>query len=134
MIPLPDSGKARDHSVHHRQFARQSNEPSWQAVSSGDQRRTPELLEEDRKAGRTKVGNNRRQGLRIRRVRVVERPLSARARRPRSHRPWLLPGSAAGILAMGAVIRLAAAAAPPAERSPGRGAPRPLNACVRPVA
>ncbi|MGC4956242.1 DUF6879 family protein [Actinomadura citrea] len=125
MIPLPASGKALDHSVHHRQFARQSDEPSGQAFSSGDQRHTPELLEEDRKAGRTEVGNNRRQGLRIRRVRVVERPLSAWARRPRSHRPWLLAGSAAGVLAMGAVIRLAAAAAPPPERSPGQGALRP---------
>ncbi|MGI5208327.1 DUF6879 family protein [Spirillospora sp. CA-108201] len=88
-------GEVLDHAAYHRDFARQCEDlrgtiwklersqvfrelgdPSWQAFSSGDWRRALELLEEDRKAVRTEADSNRRQGLEIRRVRVVERPLS----------------------------------------------------------
>ncbi|WP_141583710.1 DUF6879 family protein [Actinomadura sp. WMMA1423] len=88
-------GKLLDHSAYHRDFARQVedlrgtiwklersqvfrelDDPSWLAFSSGDWRRSLELLEEDRKAVRAEADGNRRQGLKIKRVRVVERPLS----------------------------------------------------------
>lgn len=88
-------GEVLDHAAYHRDFARQIDDlrgtiwklersqvfrelddPSWQAFSSGDWRRSLELLEEDRKAIRTEADGNRRQGLVIKRVRVVERPLS----------------------------------------------------------
>ncbi|WP_149262398.1 DUF6879 family protein [Actinomadura sp. K4S16] len=88
-------GEVLDRAAYHRDFARQTDDlrgtiwklersqvfrelddPSWQAFSSGDWRRSLELLEEDRKAIRTEADGNRRQGLEIKRVRVVERPLS----------------------------------------------------------
>lgn len=88
-------GDVLDHAAYHRDFARQCedlsgtiwklersqvfrelDDPSWQAFSAGDWRRALDLLEEDRKAVRTEADSNRRQGLKIRRVRVVEHPLS----------------------------------------------------------
>lgn len=88
-------GEVLDHTAYHRDFARQCEDlrgtvwklersqifreledPSWQAFSSGDWRRALKLLEEDRKVVRTEADSNRRQGLKIRRVRVVEQPLS----------------------------------------------------------
>ncbi|WP_067458064.1 DUF6879 family protein [Actinomadura macra] len=88
-------GVTLDHAAYHEDFARQTkdlrgviwklersqvfqelNDPSWQAFVDGDWRRSLDLLEEDRDAVRTEARHNRRQGLRIRRVRVVERPLT----------------------------------------------------------
>ncbi|MEU9868852.1 DUF6879 family protein [Actinomadura sp. NPDC048021] len=84
-----------DRAAYHRDFARQCEDlrgtiwklersqvfreledPSWQAFASGDWRHALDLLEEDRKAVQTEADSNRRQGLKIRRVRVVEHPLS----------------------------------------------------------
>ncbi|MEU8803810.1 DUF6879 family protein [Spirillospora sp. NPDC048819] len=88
-------GDLLDHSAYHSDFARQVeglsgvilklersqvfrelDDPSWQAFASGDWKSALELLEEDREAVRTEARNNKRQGLKIRRVRVVERPMT----------------------------------------------------------
>ncbi|MBE1534267.1 DUF6879 family protein [Actinomadura algeriensis] len=88
-------GDMLDHAAYHKDFARQLenlggvvwklersqvfrelNDPSWQAFVSGDWRRSISLLEQDREAVRTEARHNRYQGLKIRRVRVVERPFT----------------------------------------------------------
>lgn len=88
-------GDALDHASYHKDFAhqiedlsgvvwklersqvfRELNDPSWQAFMSGDWQRSLDLLEEDREAVRADARDNGRKGLRIRRVRVVEHPLS----------------------------------------------------------
>lgn len=58
------------------QYFRELNDPSWQAFVSGDWQRSLDLLEKDREAVRAEAGENRRQGLSIRRVRVVELPMT----------------------------------------------------------
>jgi hypothetical protein len=58
------------------QVFREVNDPSWEAFSSGDWQRALDLLEKDREAVRAEARHNRRQGLEIKRVRVVERPLA----------------------------------------------------------
>ncbi|RSN46484.1 DUF6879 family protein [Actinomadura sp. WAC 06369] len=89
------AGDVLDHAAYHQDFARQIedlgdviwklersqffrelNDPSWQAFASGDWRRSLHLLEDDRDAVRTEARLNKRRGVRIRRVRVVERPLT----------------------------------------------------------
>ncbi|GGV02180.1 hypothetical protein GCM10010182_19740 [Actinomadura cremea] len=89
------AGDALDHAAYHKDFAlqtenldgviwklersqffRELRDPSWRAFTSGDWRRSLNLLEEDRDAVRTEARLNKLRGLRVRRVRVVERPLS----------------------------------------------------------
>ncbi|MEV5827489.1 DUF6879 family protein [Spirillospora sp. NPDC052242] len=89
------AGDALDHAAYHQDFARQIedlgdviwklersqffrelNDPSWQAFTSGNWRRSLNLLEDDRDAVRTEARLNKRRGVKIRRVRVVERPLT----------------------------------------------------------
>ncbi|GAA0212474.1 hypothetical protein GCM10009527_005570 [Actinomadura nitritigenes] len=88
-------GDALDHAAYHRDFARQIedltgvvwklersqtfrelNDPSWQAFAAGDWQRSLRLLEKDREAVRGEARHNKRQGLSVRRVRVVEYPVS----------------------------------------------------------
>ncbi|MFI0483383.1 DUF6879 family protein [Actinomadura sp. 9N215] len=88
-------GDELDHAAYHGDFARQAaglrgvvwklersqtfrevDDPSWEAFSSGDWQRALDLLEQDREAVRAEALRNRRQGLKIKRVRVVERPLT----------------------------------------------------------
>ncbi|WP_433151029.1 DUF6879 family protein [Actinomadura nitritigenes] len=83
-----------DHAAYHRDFARQTedltgvvwklersqffrelNDPSWQVFAAGDWEHSLRLLEKDREAIRAEARDNRRQGLSIRRVRVVEYPV-----------------------------------------------------------
>lgn len=90
------SGDELDHAAYHSDFARQvvglrgviwklersqtfqeMDDPSWEAFRSGDWQRALDLLEQDREAVRTEARRNRRQGLKIKRVRVVEHPLTA---------------------------------------------------------
>src|SRR5690606_12511807 len=93
---IPDApGDELDHTAYHSDFAhhvaglrgviwklersqnfREVNDPSWEAFRSGDWQRALDLLEDDREAVRTEARDNRRQGLQIKRVRVVERPLT----------------------------------------------------------
>ncbi|WP_433472785.1 DUF6879 family protein [Spirillospora sp. CA-142024] len=89
------SGDELDHAAYHSDFARhvkglrgviwklersqtfrEVDDPSWEAFRSGDWRRALDLLEQDREAVRTEARHNRRQGLKIKRVRVVEQPLT----------------------------------------------------------
>ena len=89
------SGDELDHAAYHGDFARHTaglrgviwklersqtfrepDDPSWHAFVSGDWRRALELLEQDREAVHAEARSNRRQGLKIRRVRVVEHPLT----------------------------------------------------------
>ncbi|TDD21866.1 hypothetical protein E1287_40250 [Actinomadura sp. KC06] len=88
-------GDELDHAAYHSDFAcqveglsgviwklersqtfREVDDPSWEAFSSGDWRRALALLENDREAVHTEARDNRRRGLKIKRVRVVERPLT----------------------------------------------------------
>lgn len=88
-------GGVLDHAAYHRDFARQIegltgvvwklersqvfrelNDPSWQAFAAGDWQRSLRLLEKDRGAVRAEARRNKRQGLSVRRVRVVEYPVS----------------------------------------------------------
>ncbi|WP_301175630.1 DUF6879 family protein [Actinomadura geliboluensis] len=88
-------GDTLDHAAYHRDFAheieglsgvvwklersqffREVDDPSWQAFAAGDWQRSLDLLEKDREAVRTEARGNQRQGLSIRRVRVVEYPVS----------------------------------------------------------
>jgi hypothetical protein len=89
------AGDELDHAAYHSDFARhvaglrgviwklersqnfrEVNDPSWEAFRSGNWERALDLLEDDREAVRTEARHNRRQGLKVKRVRVVERPLT----------------------------------------------------------
>jgi hypothetical protein len=89
------SGDELDHAAYHSDFARQVeglrgviwklersqtfrevDDPSWEAFLSGDWQRSLDLLEQDRDAVRAEARHNKRQGLQIKRVRVVEYPLT----------------------------------------------------------
>ncbi|WP_412518592.1 hypothetical protein K8Z49_11115 [Actinomadura madurae] len=89
------SGDELDHAAYHSDFARQVeglrgviwklersqtfrevDDPSWEAFRAGDWKRSLDLLEQDREAVRTEARHNNRQGLQVKRVRVVEYPLA----------------------------------------------------------
>ncbi|MEU8342977.1 DUF6879 family protein [Spirillospora sp. NPDC048832] len=89
------SGDELNHAAYHSDFARQVeglrgviwklersqtfrevDDPSWEAFRSGDWQRSLDLLERDREAVRTEARHNKRQGLQVKRVRVVEYPLA----------------------------------------------------------
>jgi hypothetical protein len=88
-------GKKLNHQDYHQDFARETNglcgvlwklersqtfrEPgdaSWEALISGDWEHALGLLEKDREAVRAEARHNAAQGFEIRRVRVVEQPVS----------------------------------------------------------
>ncbi|GAA4242174.1 hypothetical protein GCM10022254_74110 [Actinomadura meridiana] len=88
-------GDELDHAAYHSDFARhveglrgviwklersqtfrEVDDPSWEAFSAGDWQRALDLLEKDRDAISAEARQNRRQGLTIKRVRVVETPLT----------------------------------------------------------
>ena len=88
-------GDVLDHRSYHDDFARETanlrgriwklersqtfkeiGDPSWDAFIAGDWGHALDLLDKDRDAVRADAERNSDQGLEIRRVRVVERPLS----------------------------------------------------------
>ncbi|WP_433228554.1 DUF6879 family protein [Actinomadura formosensis] len=88
-------GDRLDHTAYHAHFGRETadlrgvvwklersqvfrepRDPSWQAFMAGDWQGALDLLEKDREATRSEAVNNAAQGLEIRRVRVVEFPIT----------------------------------------------------------
>lgn len=61
-------------------FREPADDPSWQAFVVGDWEGTLKLFEEDRDDVRSEVAKYRRQGSELRRLRIVEKPLTAYVR------------------------------------------------------
>jgi hypothetical protein len=89
------TGDVLDHRTYHEDFAsevaelrgvlwklersqtfRELSDPSWDAFMAGDWKRALSLLEKDREAVRADARHNASKGLSIRRVRVVDDPVS----------------------------------------------------------
>ncbi|MBV2363433.1 DUF6879 family protein [Streptomonospora nanhaiensis] len=82
----------------------EAGDPAWEAFLAGDWHRALEIFESERPALHTRIETYTRQGLRLRRLRIVEHPLTPYLRwEMQSHRIFVECGYEIGVLEAEAV-------------------------------